>query len=109
MLEPVESAVRLQQVWRLVRGSRASAKLDAVFEGDSLDGRRVECDEDDFARVTGDIGERLGRNRKLDRCVCKSTRRLDVASGGRRDMRARRTGHGLSPTQTPCLVVYATL
>ena len=57
LLEPVESAVRLQRVWRLVRGSRASAKLDAVFEGDRLDGRRVECDGDDFARVTGEIGE----------------------------------------------------
>ena len=30
LLEPVESVVRLQRVWRLVRGSRSSAKLDAV-------------------------------------------------------------------------------
>ena len=54
--EPVESAVPLQRVWRLVRGSRFSAKLDAAFEGDRLDGRRVECDDDDRAsdgRVTG--------------------------------------------------------
>ena len=48
----------------MVRGSRASAELDTVFEGDRQDGRRVECDEDNFARVTGEIGEQLVR--KLD-------------------------------------------
>ena len=69
LLEPVGLAVRLQRVWRLVRGSRASAKLDAGFEGDRLDGPRVECDgDDDFARVTSEIGEQLVR--KLDEgCV----------------------------------------
>ena len=67
-MEPEESGVRLQRVRRLVRGSRSSAKLDAVFEGDRLDGRRVECDDDDFVRVTGNIGQQ--QVRKLDEgCV----------------------------------------
>ena len=68
LLELEESAVWLQRVWRMVRGPRSSAKLDAVFVGDSLGGRRVECDDDDFARVTGYIREQLVR--KLDKgCV----------------------------------------
>ena len=50
--------------WCACCARRASAKLDAVFEGDRLDGRRVECDDDDFARVTGDIGQQ--QVRKLD-------------------------------------------
>ena len=52
----------------MVSGPRSSAKLDAVFEGDNLSGRWVGCDEDEFARVTGEIGEQLVR--KLDEsCV----------------------------------------
>ena len=31
--EPAELAATLEKVWKLVRGPRASAKLDAVFEG----------------------------------------------------------------------------
>ena len=64
---------------------------------------------------------RIGRgrgwagSRRVCECVHaqndKSTRRrrLDIASGGRRDMRAWRTGRTrASPTQPPCLVEYAT-
>ena len=51
-----------------MRGSRASAKLDAVFEGDRPDGRRIECGEPDFAQATGNIGQQLVE--KLDEgCV----------------------------------------
>ena len=39
LLEPVKSAVLLKRVWRMVRGPRTSAKLGAVFVGDSLGGR----------------------------------------------------------------------
>ena len=55
----MESADTLAKVWKLVRGARASAKLDAVFEGDRSDGRRIECGERDFEQAAGNIGQQL--------------------------------------------------
>ena len=59
----------MEKVWKLlVRGSRAIAKLDAVFGGDRPDGRRIECGEPNFAQAAGDIGQQLVE--KLDEgCV----------------------------------------
>ena len=70
--EPEESAAQLEKVWKLVRGSRVSAKLDAVFGGDRPDGRRIDCGEPDFVPTSSKLQATSGSSwwRSWTRAAC---------------------------------------